>query len=57
MRRTLPTLPGVTAIAFRELSYPGEQVVLTPLRFLITFQQSRETRLPKDSSAEYLFGS
>ena len=27
MRRTLPALPGVTAIAFRELSYPQEQAL------------------------------
>jgi len=25
MRWTLPALPGVTAIAFRELSYPNQQ--------------------------------
>ena len=27
MRRTLSALPGVTAIAFRKLSYPNQQVL------------------------------
>src|SRR5213080_4129949 len=43
MRRTVPALPGVTAIAFRELYYPGEQVLdLTPLRFPAALQKRWE---------------
>ena len=56
MRRTLAALPGVTAIAFRELSYPGKQGLnLTSLRFPVILQQRREARLSRDSSVGYLF--